>query len=502
MRTFPVSTVGRALRRRLWLIFFITLVGGVVAYKAALIRPAVYEASTLVSIDESQNVSQGFDVAMQADQFLAQRFISLGTSREVLQNVCAKEGRGCDATALARQIRVTTPKATGQLQILADASSPSKAARLANEAADALIARDRAQVDQQFSSQRAYLQGQLKQQGDQLAQTLQQVSANEAAGHTDTAGMSQLSFLQAEYSSTYQRLQNLDMQRSQRADLLSVEQRAVSPRTPVDPDPVRYVLVGAVGGLMAGLLAALLVEGMRTRIKRASDLAEAAGTDIVVDFTRGLLRRSGRPYAFLARVSLAEPSEQPPALLLVGSTLGERVNEVAQELAGVVAASGRRVLVLLAPKPKGIEWLLRKTDRPAKVLVEPNVSDGQATSRSEADVDLVIHCSLPPLLDPSVTWLRQMPYRAILLATKGVTRYGEVHGTVEMLERARVHVVAAVLLPIRMKPALSATPARRFPEPERAVSATTVPQPEPSLTATATAEAETSVATVPAPEPQ
>src|SRR5215471_15488127 len=138
MRTFPVSTVGRAFRRRLWLIIFITLVGGVVAYKASLVRPAVYEASTLVSIDESQSSTQGFDVAMQADQFLAQRFISLGTSRDVLQAVCAREGSGCDPTALGRQVRVTTPRATAQLEIVADASSPQVAARLANETADAL----------------------------------------------------------------------------------------------------------------------------------------------------------------------------------------------------------------------------------------------------------------------------------------------------------------------------------------------------------------------------
>lgn len=478
MRTPPYSTVGRALRRRLLLILFITLAAGAAAYQAAALRPQVYEASALVSIDESQAASQGVDVAMQADQFLAQRFISRATSRAVLQDVCTKEGRGCDPAALARQVRVTTPKATAQLEIFVASSSPSTAARLANELAETLIARNRAQVELSLGSQRTYLQSQLKAQGDQLAQALQQVTANEAAGRQNAAGMTQLNFLQVEYSSTYRRLQDLEVQRSQRSDVLSIEQRAVPPRKPVDPDPLRYVAVGLASGLVAGLLVALLAEGMRTRVRRSSDLAEAAGTDIVVDFSRNLLRGTGRPYAYLARISLAGPAEQPPALLLVGSTLGERVNEVGQELANAVAGSGKRVLVLLAPTPKGAGWWWRKTDGPARVLVEGDGSDGQSRSRSGDDVDLVIQCSLPPMLDPSTTWLRATPDRAIVIATKGLTRLGEVRRTVEMLDRARVHVVAAIVLPLRMRPApVMAVGRRQLPEPSHTAPA------EPSRTA-------------------
>ena len=482
MRTPPYSTVGRALRRKLWLIAFFMVAGGAAAYQAAAVRPPVYEASTLVSIDQSQAASQGFDAAIQADQFLASRFISRATSRAVLQDVCKKEGLGCDPVALARQVRVTTPKATAQLEIFVASSSPSTAARLANEVADALIARNRAQVDQAMGSQRTFLQGQLKAQGDQLAQALQQVTANEAAGRQDAAGMSQLSFLQIEYSGTYRRLQDLEVQRSQLGDVLSVEQRAVPPRKPVDPDPVRYVAVGLACGLVAGLLLALLAEGMRTRIYRSSDLADAAGTDIVVDFSRKLLRGTGRPYAYLARISLAGPAEQPPALLLVGSTLGERVNDVGQELANTVAASGRRVLVLLAPTPRRGGWWWHKNDGPSKVLVEPDGSAGQPRSRSGEEVDLVIHCSLPPMLDPSATWLRAMPDRAIVIATKGLTRLGEVRQTVEMLDRTRVHVVAAIMLPLRMRPApLMPVVSRPQPEPSPKVSV------EPSSTAAAAA---------------
>jgi hypothetical protein len=450
MSTAPVATVGRSLRRRAWLVVLITLGGAAAAYWASVLRPPVYEATALVSIDESQNASQGVDVAMQADQFLTQRFISLGTSHEVLADVCATEGHGCDATALARQVKVTTPRATAQLQIAADASTPATAARLADEVADQLIARNAAEVYAEMGPQRAYLSDQLKQEGDQLNAALQQMAANDAAGRPNTTGTEQLTFLQTEYGSTFQHLQELDLQRSQRVNMLKVEQQAIAPRTPIDPDPVRYVAVGAAGGLTAGLLAALLAGGTRMRIRGRSDLAEAAGTDTVVDFSRDLLPRAGRPYAYLARISLAG-QEQQQALLLVGATLGERVNDVGRELANVVAGTGKRVLLVLAPTTGGLLWRWRKSQPPSRILVEPDGSDGSPAPPPGSRVDLVIHCSLPPMLDPSATWLSSTPDTAVLVATKGLTRLGEARSTVETLQRAGVHVIAAILLPLRLR---------------------------------------------------
>lgn len=452
MLTSPVSTVGRALRRGLWLIAIATLAGGAVAWEASQIRPPTYEASALVSIDETQLSGQGFDVAMQADQFLAQRFIALATSREALQWACASEGRGCDPAELAKRVRVTTPKATAQLQVTASSPYPEAAVALANEVADALVAENRVRVDQQLGPQRALLQDQLKAQADQIAQTLAAVSANEAAGRTDAAGTTQLSFLQTQYASTYTRLQNLDVQRSQLVNVLSVQQRAITPIAPADPDPVRYTGAGLAGGLAAGLLLALLAAGVRTRIRRGADLAEVVGTDTVVDFTRDLLPGAGRPYGFLARVSLVGPAGRPQSLLIVGSTLSERVNEVAQELANVVASSGRRVMVLLAPTPKSAAWWWRRTERPTRVLVEPEAGSGSGELRRPGDdVDLVIQCSLPPMLDPSVTWLRPASDRAVLVATKGLTRFRDVRQVVEALGRLEVGIVAAILLPMRLR---------------------------------------------------
>ena len=439
MQASTVSTVGRALRHWHWLVWLTALLAGALAFGATFVRPPVYEASALLSIDESTSQSQGFDVAMQADQFLAQRFISLGTSRDVLRAVCGKEGAGCDPVALGHQVRVTTPRATAQLQIIADASSPQVATRLANETADALIAANRTQVDDQLVPQRTLLEGQLKQVNDQIALQLQQTAAVEAAGRTDAAGLQQLSFLQTQYSSTYQRLQELNVQIAQRGGVLTVEQRATPPTAPVDPDPVRYVLVGVAGGLVAGLLAALVAERLRKRIGHASELAEATGTEVVVDLSRGGARGRGAPYGFLARIGRGGSAGQPRALLLVASTDRDSVDDVGIQLAEAIAAGNRRVLVLPA------------YDAPAIVVATAD-ADADAGAGSSEDIDLAIHCSLPPMEDTgALDRSRPALDRAVVVATRGQTKFDEARRTANLLRAVGIQVAAALLLPQRLE---------------------------------------------------
>jgi capsular polysaccharide biosynthesis protein len=449
----PVATVGRALRRRHWLIWGLGLLAGALAVGAATVRPPTYEASVQLSVDETPSATQGFDSAVQADQFLTQRFIAMATSGPVLQAVCAKEGRGCDATALGRRVRATTTRTTAQLSILVDDPSPRAAARLANEIAQQVVDRNAALAEAQVAGQRAYLQGQLRQLGDQIAQATQQAQASAVAGRSDAAPLSQLSLLQAQYGTTYQRLQDLDVQRAQLAGVVSIIQPATPPARPADPDPVRYAAVGIAGGLVAGLLLALLAERLRTRVHQGSELGEAARCSVVVDLSRGGRARAAGPYRFLARLVRSHDRGGPRALMVVASGARDHVNEVGLALAHAIAEGGERSLVVLAPSPNGEEPERREVDVGGRPGAGPGEPGRQLQPREE--FDLTIHCSLPPMLDPGLSWLEPSTDRAVVVATRGAARFGDVRRTADLLRQVDVEVVAAVLLPARMRPAAS-----------------------------------------------
>ena len=457
------STIGRTLRHWHWLIWGTSLVAGIVALGVSFGRQPNYEATALLSIDQTQETGQGFDLAMQADQFLSQRFISMATSRTVLQAVCAKEGPDCSPAALSRQVRTATPKATAQIQIVADAPTPSGAARIANDVADAVVARNQQQVDGQLASQRKYLQDQLKQVSDQLNRTAQQLQTIEASGRTDAVLASQLTLQQTQYSNTYQRLQDLEVQRSKLSSVISVADRAAPPATPTDPDPMRYVLVGATAGLIAGLLAALAMERLRGRIHDGSELAEAASSQVVLDLSGRRAVLAPNPYGLLVHAIRAGNPAGAGALLLAATSTGAGVNDVGLGLARALTSDFKRLLVVLATSGDESAPERRQIgDGTSSTIVV--VSGGHPEPDQGETFDQIICCTLPPLQDGGYAWLRQAPGRAILVATRKRSRFSEVRRTAELLRHLGMELVGTVLLPTRMKRRPKA-PQR---EPERA----------------------------------
>ena len=459
------STIGRTLRHWHWLIWGTALVSGIVAFGVTFGRQPTYEATALLSIDQTQETGQGFDVAMQADQFLSQRFISLATSGAVLQAVCAREGPDCSPTALSRQVRAATPKATAQIQIVADAPTPIGAAQLANDVADAVVARNQQQVDGQMASQRKYLQDQLKQVGDQLNRTAQQLQTIEASGRSDAVLASQLTLQQTQYSNTYQRLQDLEVQRSKLSSVISVADRAAPKATPTDPDPIRYVLVGVAAGLVAGVLAALVMGRLRDRIHDGSELAEAASTQVVMDLSRSRAAPGANPYGFLVHAIRAGRPAGTGALLLAATSADAGVNDVGLELARALGSDFKQLLVVLAPSgDKSAPERREIRDGTSSTIVV--LSGGHPQPGPNEAFDQIIWCTRPPLQDGGYAWLQAPPNRAMLVATRRRSHFSEVRRTAELLRHAGTELVGAVLLPARMKPG----PTAPLREPETALT--------------------------------
>src|SRR5256885_1523940 len=183
----PLSTVTGAVRHFWWIVALLTLIGVAGALAAAQLRPPTYQAAAVLNLDTTQNAGQGFDVALQADQFLSQRYISMASSRVVLDQVCASSKPPCDATALARQVSASDSKGTGMIQISVTASSPAEAARLANAVAAQVLAQNNKQIEDRIKPQRDALQATLAQQNTRVQQIRDQLAVAQKSSASDTA---------------------------------------------------------------------------------------------------------------------------------------------------------------------------------------------------------------------------------------------------------------------------------------------------------------------------
>src|SRR5437867_3539986 len=257
-----LATVGKALRLRHWVVWGVAGLAGALALAAASSRPPTYQATALLNVDESQNVSQGFDIALQADQYLQQRYISMATSQAVLTKVCDMEIAAqaappaanpaapaasppaaaqpvpsaaptptplpsCTPAQLGKQVTATATRATGEIAITATRSNPEAAARIANEVATATLAENQSYVINSLASQRQLLQKQLDSLNQQMAATQAAVQAANVLRLPDSAPLAQLNLLQNQYQSTYGHLQDLDVQQTRLISGLTISQLAM-----------------------------------------------------------------------------------------------------------------------------------------------------------------------------------------------------------------------------------------------------------------------------------
>jgi len=451
----PLKTVGDAIRRRHWLVWGTAIVAAVLALGAAHVRHPTYEATAVLSVDESQALDQGFDVAMQADQYATQRFIAMATEQPVLRAVCSQEGRGCTPQILQRQIKASALRTTGLIGISVDASTPGDASRMANEVARAVIQRYQQVINGKLQPQIAYYQGQLQQIDQQIAQVQQAIAQVELIGYTDagTANreaplLAQLGRLQTQYTSTYSNLQQAQVQLSRQLNVLTLDQPATPPPRPIDPNPKLYLAVGVSAGLLVGFLMALMAERLRDRIGDASELAGATGCRLVLNLGEGGRLVGPASYGILAHASVMGRKERS-SVLLVAASPGDAVDQVGVDLGQAVAEVRNRVLVVQSSAEPAARRQIAVGSTSEVVVAGDDVPQ-------QDGFDLTIRCVPPPLHGPATPWLEAPPSTAVIVATRGRTRFSEARRTGELLRQVGIEPVAAVLLP--RKPAQRAVP--------------------------------------------
>jgi capsular polysaccharide biosynthesis protein len=469
--TFSTSfkTVNGAFRHFWWLMILITVLGVAGAAVTARQRQPTYQATATLNLDSTQSLGASFDTALQSDTFLSQRFIQLATSRAVLQQACTTTKiKGCDPVALAKQVSASNSRATGLIDITVKSSSATNAAMLANAIVDEEVRQNKAQADGALAPTSALLNDQLKQEDDKLQSIRGQISAVQRAGGTEgtvannTAPLlADLNTTQSQYTATFNKLQDLNVQKSRLETLLSVQQRALPPTTPIDPNLPIYLAVGFAAGLLVGFLLALLAERLDDRIRDSGQLAEATGSQLVLEMPKPPGRRGEAEYQereaasyALAHASMLVRQEGVRSVLVVAATLGDQVDDVGLGLARAAADFGDRVLVLQSSAsgngdghgPREGSHRGSALERTSQVVVEAVAKEDVGRELTSADgFDLIIACTPPPGYSSNAMSIVTSTDLAVVVATRGRTRFRDARWASELLRHTGVPVAGAIL---------------------------------------------------------
>ena len=421
-------TLAHAIRQRIYL--FVAIVAGltVVAGVAAMVRPPSYRATVVMSVDERFQAPQGFDISLQTGQPLVDHFIQLASSSAVLDRACSGAyGVSCSAAGVAGSVSASAADGPGWISVSVSANSSARATALANAVSRAMIDQNVADDARLVAPVAGYLNADLQKLQDEI-------SAQQAAGDKQ-----HVTLLQQQYAAISQRITDLAIVQLRMDETLDISQPATPPSAPYDPDPVRYLAVGLIAGVVVAVAVVLLVDRLDDRLLDTESLAAAAGTRLVIAAaardSESLTIHASNPYA-VALANLRATHPHLEKLMVVGASEFEQLRPIGSGLGAASVRLGQTVMVL-------------DPDSPALVMGQQTGRHGSLVTTEApspaADYDLVITLVPPPDANPIALSLARSGEVAVVVATAGSTRFSQVRRTAEALRLAGVDIAAAIL---------------------------------------------------------
>ena len=247
----------RVMFRRRWSVLLASLAVAGAAFGWSYSRPAVYEATGLITVTSGRALS-GQNVTEQDTLFLSRNYAELARTRPVLADAVLRSTLAL-STGDARQ-RVSSRVAgdVGFVTLSATGPSPEDAARLAQAVAEALIAAVRDEQAKAVQASLAPVESEIVQMGAELAQL------TPGAGHREALLARYQALVEA---ATERRLAPTDR-------LVLVSPARADP-VPVSPTPARTTVLAFLVALVVNAELAVLIEVLRDRISSSEDDEES-----------------------------------------------------------------------------------------------------------------------------------------------------------------------------------------------------------------------------------
>lgn len=247
----------RVMARRRWSVLLATLAVAGAAFGWSYTRPAVYQATGLITVTSGRALS-GQNVTEQDTLFLSRNYAELARTRPVLADAALRSTLGLSSADARRRVSSRASGDVGFITLSATGPSPEAAARLAQAVAEALIAAVGDEQAKGVQASLAPIEGEIDQIGAELA------LLPPGAAHREA--------LMARYQALVEAATERRLAPTDRLVLVSP---ARADPVPVSPTPVRTTVLAFLVALIVNAELAVLIEVLRDRISSSEDDEES-----------------------------------------------------------------------------------------------------------------------------------------------------------------------------------------------------------------------------------
>jgi capsular polysaccharide biosynthesis protein len=524
--SLELADYGGVLRRRWWIVVVLMSLGVLAAGVAVKRAAKTYTASTSVYVTALEtDTSRALQSAGGPVNTVNMDNEAQIVRSQAVAGLAAKRLRPSPSPPqLIDSVSVTVPQNSTVLNISCRAPSGSDAVACANAVAAAYLAVRLADAEGAVSGALTSLQSKMASVAQVVGRLDAQLPTRRSSPASRVSRNIELRAANAQLQVLMSRVNSLTVEltglRGPNNILAGhVINPAVPPSSPTSPRKLLLVPSGLVAGLIIGLIVAFWVDSRGQRLHAARDVERLLELPVLLNLRKAQARastelasRGSRPvraFAQLAQYAATTPAAGSPALLVVGASPDASVSLVAANLAAALSEVRPGVLLVcpapeatLAPQLLGVERasgfaqlfagnatindVAQTVANFADLrVIGPGIQDADALRgrnhdarrslvaglRSQAEYVIV---EAPLTSDgPGVFALAEFADAAIIVIETSRTRRSDVADWLRRLERMRIPVLGAVVLPHvaamrRSWLRVARVDRRRAPEPEAA----------------------------------
>ncbi|MER5700360.1 lipopolysaccharide biosynthesis protein [Micromonospora sp. NPDC002296] len=510
------------LRRRWWMLVVAALLGAGAGMLVSQVQTRTYVSTTSLLVRQvGQDANPGAKVNLDTEAQVVRSLVVAERARALLKTTIPPED-------LARSLSVTVPPNSQVLQIVYEAQSPEAAQAGSHSFAQAYLDLRLATATRSLENETTALKQQIAETNKQLAAVAGKIAGTPSNSVERARAEADRNVLTNNLASLNSRLSPLLSIALDPGEIIS---DAALPRKPSSPNTTLNLASGLGAGLLFGIVVALVLDRLDTRVRRGRDVADRLGLSMLLELPprpTGLTvlpaaHEVARELGRLRNVLLSTMPEPRPGrgrlLLLTDTSRGPAAGFVVGNLAAAYARTGAQVAVVTTKPDSPLAGMLgdirpRHTladvlrhDVSALIALTPAPGLNQLRVLLPGNLDTEVELPVATMLEilaelaarfdhvlietaqPTAAVEAQALARhvdgVILVIEGGQTRSSEITAAMQQFEQVDAPVLGAVLTPRladrgpTVRPAPPTTPARRAGPPSPRPRPTPAGRPQP-----------------------